>query len=463
MKFEYHRGDEILDGFRVLTSVCQEEGYAIYRVEETRYVLCVTQDIVTYWLDKQWITDDFQRNYLKSIPGGYGYMTDAGYKVYTPQYGPYPDDWESVEGFCRCFQRFVQKYGGKQYPNVVYIEQYDLLLPLETEGAKRETSNQLIGQWLTDGLPVEAEHIEKVRYFCDWLTEEEITSLVKQSGISETKATAVAEKEMVETTENHLAASLFDKTFYLPGRKKLSKFFEQQIIDFFRNKEAYERMGIKTVPAFLLYGCPGSGKTYAVEELAKFLQFPCFEINSESVASSYIHATSKKVAEIFQKAMEAAPSILIIDELESYLSERKGQQGYHVEEVDEFLRNIPKAIEKQVIVVGMTNHLDMIDAAVLRKGRFDQIIEVEMPSQEEIIEVLQNQLESRPTADDLRIEWYAKKLVGHPLSDVAFLVREASRRTVRLRKEIIDDSTMSTVLQELCSKGADMTQRRIGF
>lgn len=463
MTFDYHRGDEIQDGFHVLTSICTQEGYAIYRLEAKRYALCISEDIVAYWQEHQWITDDFQKKYLKPISLGYVYMTDAEYKVYTPQYGPYPEDWESAESFCRCFQRFAQKYGEKQYPNVVYIEQYDLLLPLETEGAKRETSNQLIGQWLTDGLPVEAEHIEKVRYFCDWLTEEEIISLVKQSGISEKKTPMVAEKGNAGEIENHPAESLLNKTFYLPGRKKLSECFEHQIIDFFRNKDAYERMGIYTVPAFLLYGCPGSGKTYAVEELARFLQFPCFEINAESVASSYIHATSKKVAEIFQKAMEAAPSILIIDELESYLSERKGQQGYHVEEVDEFLRNIPKAIEKQVIVVGMTNHLDMIDAAVLRKGRFDQIIEVEMPSQEEIIEVLQNQLERRPTADDLRIEWYAKKLVGHPLSDVAFWVREASRRTVRLRKEMIDDGAISAVLQELCHEDVNMTQRKIGF
>lgn len=466
MDFEYHRGDEIADGFRILTVVCLQGGYAIYRIEDERYVLCVSKDLVDYWVREQWITKDFQEKYLKSIKdNGFCYITEAKYKVYTPQYGPYPDDWESAESFCRCFQNFAKKYSKKKYPNLVYIEQHDIILPLETTSARREASNRILGEWLTDGLPVEIDNIEKVQHFCDWLTEDQIISLIKQSGMGEktiinSKEEQVQEKKKADCGQ---VEKLSKMRFYLPGRKNLSDIFEHQIIDFFRNRNAYERMGIKTVPAFLLYGRPGSGKTYAVEKLGEFLQFPCFEINSESVASSYIHETAKKISEVFQKAIKSAPSILIIDEIESYLSDRRGQYTHHIEEVDEFLRNIPQAIKKQVIIIGMTNHLDMIDAAVLRKGRFDQIIEVDMPNQEEIIEVLQNALQERPIAKDIRIEFYAQKLDGHPLSDVAFLVRESSRRTVRMRKEEISDSIISQVLQELCGENSDAVKRKIGF
>lgn len=107
--------------------------------------------------------------------------------------------------------------------------------------------------------------------------------------------------------------------------------------------------------------------------------------------------------------MDHAPSVLIIDEIEAYVGKRGiGNEGHHIEEVDEFLRNIPLAVEHQVIIFGMTNHLEMIDPAVLRKGRFDQILEVGMPSQYEIQEVLKNQMKELPLEDDINIENISK-------------------------------------------------------
>ena len=154
---------------------------------------------------------------------------------------------------------------------------------------------------------------------------------------------------------------------------------------------------------------------------------------------------------------------MIIDEIEAYLGKREGASDHRIEEVDEFLRNIPKAIEKQVLIIGMTNHLDMIDPAVLRKGRFDQILEVEMPKEKEVKDALFHLLENIPCSASLRVDDYAEKLTGHPLSDVAFLVREAARRTVRLKKEEIDDEVLSDVLLEIFGKDEEKNHRPIGF
>lgn len=170
------------------------------------------------------------------------------------------------------------------------------------------------------------------------------------------------------------------------------------------------------------------------------------------MASPYIHQTGKLISELFAKAMQAAPSVLIIDEIEAYLGKREGASDHHIEEVDEFLRHIPMAIEKQVLIIGMTNHLDMIDPAVLRKGRFDQILEVEMPGKKEVRDALHHLLAKIPQSESLQMDVYAEKLTGHPLSDVAFLVREAARRTVRLGKEKIDDAVFLDVLKEICAK-----------
>ena len=203
-------------------------------------------------------------------------------------------------------------------------------------------------------------------------------------------------------------------------------------------------MGIHTLPAILLYGPPGSGKTFTVSKLAEFLRLPCFEANSETVASPYIHQTGKLISELFAKAIQAAPSILIIDEIEAYLGKREGASDHRIE----FLRNIPKAIEKQVLIIGMTNHLDMIDPAVLRKGRFDQILEVEMPKEKEVKDALFHLLENIPCSASLRVDYY---------------VREAARRTVRLKKEEIDDEVLSDVLLEICGKDEEKNHRPIGF
>ncbi len=93
-----------------------------------------------------------------------------------------------------------------------------------------------------------------------------------------------------------------------------------------------------------------------------------FDIDSGTIASSYIHDTSKKISEVFHAAIKAAPSILVIDEMEAFLTDRgmAGPSGnHHVEEVAEFLRRIPEAISKGVLVFAMTNMIESIDPAIL--------------------------------------------------------------------------------------------------
>ncbi|MBV5300638.1 MAG: AAA family ATPase [Methylococcales bacterium] len=124
--------------------------------------------------------------------------------------------------------------------------------------------------------------------------------------------------------------------------------------------------------------CITCGKTFAVERLVDFLGWACFQIDASSVASPYIHETSKKVADVFDQAMNNAPSVLVIDEMEAFLADREMGSGHHrVEEVAEFLRRIPEATKNQVLIIGMTNRIEMIDPAILRRGRFDHIIKVD--------------------------------------------------------------------------------------
>src|SRR5262249_44041135 len=152
-------------------------------------------------------------------------------------------------------------------------------------------------------------------------------------------------------------------------------------------KARYQPLGISFPSAIVLHGPPGCGKTFAVARLVEYLGWPSFHIDSSTVASPYIHDTSRKIAGMFNAAADSAPSVLVIDEMEAYLADRNsgiGSSHHRVEEVAEFLRRIPEAASNEVLIVAMTNRLDMIDPAILRRGRFDHIVEVGPAFEEEI-------------------------------------------------------------------------------
>ena len=156
--------------------------------------------------------------------------------------------------------------------------------------------------------------------------------------------------------------------------------------------------------------------------------------------------------------------MLIIDEMEAFLTERgtglsSGQ--HHLEEVAEFLRRIPEAASKNVLIIAMTNMIDSIDPAVIRRGRFDHIIEVRMPTKEEVASLLRKELKDLPISDDVEIDRIAEQLQGRALSDVTFVIREAGRAAVKKDRNYIDQSLFMDACASLPK--AKSEKRKIGF
>ena len=163
--------------------------------------------------------------------------------------------------------------------------------------------------------------------------------------------------------------------------------------------------------------------------------------------------------------MDDAPSILVIDEMESFLTDRnKGVTSglHHVEEVAEFLRRIPEAIKNHVLIIAMTNMIDMIDPAILRRGRFDHIIEVGMPSKEEVSSLLDSLLYKLPKNRELNLDMLVSACTGRALSDAAFVVREAARLAARSGKSSLDQDSLDAALNSL-PHGQEKKKRRVGF
>jgi cell division protease FtsH len=309
-----------------------------------------------------------------------------------------------------------------------------------------------------------------------WMGSPNLIEVVSASGVMTLAKMARDDAEQADLLQAEIADPTLrssgdrgidsDARFSLPGRPMLEEFFNEHIIDIVRNEERYAALGVGFPSAIALHGPPGCGKTFAVEQLVEFLGWPSFQIDASSVASPYIHETSKKIAEIFDKAMRSAPSVLIIDEMESFLADREAGSGgshHRVEEVAEFLRRIPEAGKNHVLVVGMTNRIDMIDAAIMRRGRFDHVIEVPPATEEEVSALLDKLLSDLPTDSGVDQVPLAKRLAGRPLSDVAFVVREGARLSARAGKSKIDQMFLLSALDGAPSRADQGQARRIGF
>ena len=273
-----------------------------------------------------------------------------------------------------------------------------------------------------------------------------------------------AEREAEAPTQH--AAGSSPKPFELPGRPELEDSSTSMSIDIIRNKERYKALGVGFPSAVVLHGPPGCGKTFAVDQLVEYLGWPSFQIDASSVASPYIHETSKKVADMFDKAMQNAPSVLVIDEMEAFLADRESGGGgshHRVEEVAEFLRRIPEAAKNEVLIVAMTNRVEMIDSAIMRRGRFDHVIKVDYANADEVLALLDKLLATLPTDKTVDTGPLAKKLAGRPLSDVAFVVREGARLAARAGEDRLGQEFLLAALEDTPSRTEEGSSRRIGF
>ena len=338
--------------------------------------------------------------------------------------------------------------------DAIYIESLSRLLPTYTLSPPMP-DDVLLGSWLAGGVQVSVHTSRRVQQLLSWLGSANLADVIIQAGLQPASG----------APDIPLGISEAKSPFTLAGRPALEQFFNEHVIDIIEHADRYRALGIEFPSAIILHGPPGCGKTFAVDRLVEYLGWPSFSIDATSIGSPYIHETSRKVAEVFDKAMKEAPSVLVIDEMEAFLSDREmgaASSHHRVEEVGEFLRRIPEAIRSRVLIVAMTNRLEMIDPAIQRRGRFDHVVLVGMPSRDEVEGLLKKLLEKVPT-ENLDIPTIANGLTGRPLSDVAFVAREAARLAARAGRHSIDQASLLAAVKSAPARAADAEPRKIGF
>jgi cell division protease FtsH len=392
--------------------------------------------------------------------------------------GKSPDTKSEALAFALAFKatREIDKESPLQ--DALYIEKISRLLPTYSISS-RSDDDVVLGYWLTGGASVSVKSFRRLRQTLSWLGAAHLKDVVEAAGFKVTEVvpterrrpkypkTDVPTEEPLEVRKTPAGKQPLPRAFDLPGRPELSSFINEHIVDIVQNRERYKALGVDFPSAVVLHGPPGCGKTFAIERLVEYLEWPSFQIEASTVASPYIHETSRKVAAVFESAMQNAPSVIIIDEMEAFLTDRQvvaGSGQHHVEEVAELLRCIPEAIKNHVLVVAMTNRIEMIDPAILRRGRFDHVVKVDMASEVEVRVLLQKLVSELPREPYVDVAPLAKQLQGRPLSDVAFVVREGARLAARSGKDKLDQASLLRALENSPAReGNEEPSRRIGF
>jgi len=476
------KGYALPDDAKIRAVMYSGERWQLFDTTSAEQLLLAKSELTQRWTDSG-LLDECVFRELCFGPESFRFLTSPRKYALTPVENATPPASKiDALAFAVALKESRQLSADASFHDAIYVEQYSRLLPTWTL-TPHVDDEVVLGTWLTGGVVISTDSFRRLAHLTGWMPGDDVAEIVRAAGFGvPADANLLARRKSASHSESDAMRpsttaarkpedrqspreALDDKTFSLPGRPKLEAFFNDHVIDIIVNNERYQVLGIGFPSAIILHGPPGCGKTFAVEQLVDFLDWPSYSIDSNSVGSPYIHETNKRISEVFDKAMDNAPSVVIIDEMESFLSDRRagGSSGlHHVEEVAEFLRRIPEATGNKVLIVAMTNMIDMIDPAILRRGRFDHVIEVGMPSRDEVAALVDSLLSRLPQSDDLNLDKILNALSGRPLSDSAFLIREAARLAAKAGKTELDQASTEAALASL-PKPQGQQSRPIGF
>ena len=216
----------------------------------------------------------------------------------------------------------------------------------------------------------------------------------------------------------------------------------EEIVSFLKEPEKYTIVGAKIPKGILLVGPPGTGKTLLAKAIASEANVPFFSVAGSEFVEMFIGIGASRVRDLFKKASENAPCIIFIDEIDAVGRERGAGVGGGNDEREQTLNQLLTEMDgfkenKGVIVVGATNRADILDAALLRPGRFDRQITVNLPDRLGRVEILNVHARNKPISKDVSLVQLANRTPGFSGADLANLLNEAAILATRYKKSSI--------------------------
>lgn len=237
---------------------------------------------------------------------------------------------------------------------------------------------------------------------------------------------------------NSKSAVTFDDVAGLEEAKQEVK----EIVDFLKDPQRYTRLGAKIPKGVIIVGPPGTGKTLLAKAVAGEAQVPFFSLSGSEFVEMFVGVGASRVRDLFRRAKEQSPSIIFIDEIDAVgrsrgrnalysgvNDERESTLNQLLTEMDGFASN------SGVIVLAATNRADVLDPALLRPGRFDRHIYLELPGQQERKEIFKVHLKPLVLADNVDTDFLASQTPGFSGADIANICNEAALIAARGKKE----------------------------
>jgi transitional endoplasmic reticulum ATPase len=196
-----------------------------------------------------------------------------------------------------------------------------------------------------------------------------------------------------------------------------------------KHKEAFEYVDVSPPKGILLHGPPGTGKTLIAKALAKMTESNFIAIKGPELLSKWVGESEKGVREVFRKARQAAPCIIFFDEIDALVPRRGGGDSSHVSEnvVSQILTEIDGLEElHNVLIIGATNRLDIVDSALLRPGRFDRIIEVPKPDTKGRKHIFEIHTKKKPLASGVSLDRLVELTDGFTGAEIAAVCSRAA-------------------------------------
>jgi cell division protease FtsH len=228
----------------------------------------------------------------------------------------------------------------------------------------------------------------------------------------------------------------------------------QEVVSFLKRPERFTAVGAKIPKGVMLVGPPGTGKTLLAKAIAGEAGVPFFSISGSEFVEMFVGVGASRVRDLFKKAKENSPCIIFIDEIDAVGRQRGTGIGGGNDEREQTLNQLLTEMDgfegnTGIIVIAATNRVDVLDAALLRPGRFDRQVTVNVPDVKGRLEILNVHARNKKLSDEISLEVIARRTPGFSGADLANLLNESAILTARRRKDSITLSEVDAAIDRV--------------
>lgn len=228
----------------------------------------------------------------------------------------------------------------------------------------------------------------------------------------------------------------------------------QEVVEFLKYPKKFEGVGAKIPKGVLLIGPPGTGKTMLARAVAGEANAPFFSISGSEFVEMFVGVGASRVRDLFNKAKKNAPCIIFIDEIDAVGRRRGSGMGGGHDEREQTLNQILVEMDgfeqgQNVIVLAATNRSDVLDPALLRPGRFDRRVNIELPDRRDRKLILETHFKEKPVSKDVNLDALAAKTAGSSGADLANIANEAAILAARNNRKVIDNEDVVAAFEKV--------------